>query len=74
MQQHSTNNPDVLSLNFVTRAVAARLLAMSEQTLANLAWRNQGPPFVRLSARCVRYNVEDLIAWAKAHEVRFEAE
>jgi len=40
MQQQDPKYPDVLSPDFITRRVAARLLSMSEQTLANLAWRN----------------------------------
>jgi hypothetical protein len=74
MQQQDPKHPDFLSPDFVTRRVAARLLALSEQTLSNMAWRNQGPPYVRLSARCVRYKVDDLLAWAKGREIRPEAE
>jgi predicted DNA-binding transcriptional regulator AlpA len=56
------------------RVEAAQFLGLKEQTLANLAWKNQGPPFIRLSARCIRYSVDDLLAWTKSHEVRPEAE
>jgi hypothetical protein len=59
---------------YLTRKEAAEILKLEEQSLANLAWKGQGPTFVRLSARCVRYNLQDLLAWAKVHEVRHEAE
>jgi hypothetical protein len=64
----------ILKGRLLKRVEAANFLGLKEQTLANLAWKNQGPPFIRLSARCIRYSVEDLLAWAMSHEVRPEAE
>ena len=53
---------------FLTRAEAAQFLSISPATLANFAWRGCGPPIIRLSGRCVRYDIEALIAWAKSKE------
>jgi predicted DNA-binding transcriptional regulator AlpA len=55
---------------FLNRVEAAELLGLRPQTLANLTWLNSGPPYVRLSARCLRYDRDELIAWMKAREVR----
>lgn len=55
---------------FLTRDEAAKFLGLRPQTLANLSWRNEGPPFIRLSARCIRYDRDDLLAWMRAREVR----
>jgi predicted DNA-binding transcriptional regulator AlpA len=55
---------------FLTRAEAAAFLGLRPQSLANMSWLNTGPPFVRLSIRCVRYDREDLLAWMKAREIK----
>jgi predicted DNA-binding transcriptional regulator AlpA len=55
---------------FLSRAEAAAFLGLRPQTLANLTWQNAGPPYVRLSSRCLRYDRDELIAWMKQREVR----
>jgi len=44
---------------------AAVMLGLSRRTLEN--WRNgeknTGPAFIRLSSRCIRYNVDDINNW-----------
>jgi predicted DNA-binding transcriptional regulator AlpA len=55
---------------FLSREEAARFLGLGVQTLANLAWKNEGPPAIRLSRRCVRYDIYELVSWMKAKEVR----
>jgi hypothetical protein len=55
---------------FLTRDEAARFLGLRPQTLANLTWQNAGPPYVRLSSRCIRYDLGELLSWMKAREVR----
>lgn len=55
---------------FLSRDEAAQFLGLRPQTLANLSWRNEGPPFIRLSERCVRYDLIELISWMKSREVR----
>ena len=55
---------------FLNRAEAAAFLGLRPQTLANLTWLNAGPPYIRLSARCLRYDRDELLAWMKAREVR----
>ena len=45
---------------------AAHALGLTPRTLQNWRWNGQGPAFVRVSSRCVRYRVEDLEKWAAA--------
>jgi predicted DNA-binding transcriptional regulator AlpA len=63
-------------------AISSRAL-LSPQELAVLlnvtmscvvAWRNrrQGPPYTRISARCIRYNFDDVQAWLAGRQQRVE--
>jgi hypothetical protein len=45
---------DDIEKKFLTRDEAALFLGLRPQTLANLTWQNAGPPYVRLSSRCLR--------------------
>lgn len=42
---------------------AARLLGFKVRTLQTWRHRGGGPPFIRVSPRCIRYRKEDLLAW-----------
>ena len=48
----------------------AEVLGWSRQTLANKRWAGEGPPYLKLSGRCVRYDLDEVLKWAKSHEVR----
>lgn len=48
---------------FVRPEEAGRILGLSPSTLAKWRMTGDGPPFQKLSARCVRYAVADLEAW-----------
>lgn len=72
MENSEMRNMDLEKL--LKRSEAAEITGWKTQTLANRAWKGQGPPFIRLSSRSIRYRLGDLLAWAKAHEVRHEAE
>jgi hypothetical protein len=50
----------VATLN--TRA-AARYIGLSKSTLEKARVYGGGPPFVRVTARAIRYRIEDLDAW-----------
>lgn len=45
---------------------AAAVLGLKPRTLENWRQSGDGPPFVRISSRCVRYRPADLEAWADA--------
>ena len=55
---------------FLTREQAAEFLGLKAQTLANMTWRGEGPPNIRISSRCIRYDLDELVAWAKSLEIR----
>lgn len=42
---------------------AASALGLKPRTLQEWRRRGYGPPYVRLSSRCVRYDVRDLRTW-----------
>lgn len=49
---------------FLTTEEAAGLLGLSRKTLERWRLTGEGPKFVRLSSRCVRYREADLDEWA----------
>lgn len=51
--------PDVL----INETRAAELLSVNPRTMQQWRLRGVGPPFVRISSRCVRYRYRDLQAW-----------
>lgn len=50
----------------LTREQAARMLAISPRTLERYDAAGNGPGFVRIGPRMVRYDEEACRAWAKA--------
>ena len=64
----SRRETEVFSPNaeFITEKQAAKKLALAPRTLRNWRVRGCGPPFIRISARCIRYRVSDIEAWASA--------
>jgi predicted site-specific integrase-resolvase len=50
----------------LTRAEAAEVLKLREQTLANWAGTGKGPPVVRIG-RAVRYRLSDLTRYVDEH-------
>lgn len=48
----------------LTEAEAAELLGFTPRFLQNRRVRGDGPPYVAVSARAVRYLPEDLRSWA----------
>lgn len=47
----------------VSTSKAADLIGVSKRTMEAWRLRGEGPPFVRISKRCVRYRIEDLEGW-----------
>ena len=48
---------------FFTTAEAANLLSLQASTLHQWRWSGQGPKFVRLGTRSIRYRHQDLLDW-----------
>jgi len=49
---------------FMDRAMTARYADVTVRFLENRAIKGGGPPFVRVSAKCVKYRKKDVDAWA----------
>jgi predicted DNA-binding transcriptional regulator AlpA len=58
----------------VSQRQAAEMLGLSARTLESMRLKCIGPSFVRLSRRCVRYQVVDIQAWIEQHRVKTENE
>jgi hypothetical protein len=56
------------SVVYVTPAEVAARFRWTEREVRNRRARGQGPPFVRLGRRTVRYRLADLLAWEQAQE------
>jgi hypothetical protein len=58
----SANADDVMG-NHLNTAEAAEWLGLSERTLEDWRADEVGPVYVKISPRCIRYAMEDLIKW-----------
>ncbi len=50
----------------LTEEQAAAAIGLSQRFLQARRYRGDGPRFVRISSRCVRYRRQDLEAWIQA--------
>ncbi len=46
---------------------AADFIDLKPRTLQGMRYRGRGPPFVRISSRCIKYRRIDLLRWAEDH-------
>ncbi len=58
-------NADDTGLQLLTEKETARLLGMTPRFLQARRVRGNGPPFVRISSRAIRYRVSDLDRWIR---------
>lgn len=58
-QRQMSGAPDVL----MKESQAAKILCVSPRALQKWRSNGRGPPFVRISARCIRYRMKDLAKW-----------
>lgn len=59
----SSNKPDApTGKKFGTKKDVAKLLGVSERSVCNLL--QKGLPHLRITARCTRYSLADVEAWA----------
>jgi predicted DNA-binding transcriptional regulator AlpA len=56
------------------RPLTAKYIGVTPRCLENWAVTGEGPAFVRLSARCVRYRKKDIDAWADSRLVSSTSE
>lgn len=65
MKELSVNGSVPSNLALIDEADAARFLDLSKRCLQAWRCRGGGPPFIRISSRCIRYRIADLIAWSE---------
>ncbi len=51
----------------LTETEVARILGFSVRTLQKWRVRGEGPPFMKVSARAIRYRRSDIKAWVEAN-------
>jgi len=51
---------------------AGRLLGVEPKTLANWRYLGKGPSYIKISPRCIRYRVVDLINYLEKRKVALE--
>lgn len=56
-----SQDPDVL----LRETQAAQLLNLTPRALQSWRARNCGPPYIRISSRCIRYRRKDVVAWVQ---------
>lgn len=47
----------------------AELLQLSASTLEDWRWKREGPPFIRISRGCIRYEESDIMKWLETRRV-----
>lgn len=57
-----------------SEAQAARLLGLAKKTLQKYRLTGEGPRYVRVSARCIRYRLIDLRTWQESKLVSSTSE
>jgi hypothetical protein len=60
---HTASKPVVVPCPLLTEKEAATLLNVTSSCLQAWRYRGDGPPFIKISARCVRYKWTDLQEW-----------
>jgi hypothetical protein len=61
-----------MTAHVVGSSEAARFLGVEHRTLESWRRLRKGPRFIRYSARCVRYRLQDLQAWLDAQTIETE--
>lgn len=59
MEQANSTTP----VKLLTPDEAANELGLSKSYLAKLRWNGNGPTYVRIAKRAIRYSREDLASW-----------
>ena len=59
---------------FYNEVRAAQRIDVSPRTLQKWRVTGDGPPFMQLSSRCIRYRHADLMQWAQQHRRRSTSE
>lgn len=68
-----TSSNDALD-RLIDERAAAEFLGYTVRALQNWRVRGGGPPYIRVSARSIRYRRRDMIEWAEARIERHTSE
>ena len=60
---------DTTTSDMLNQREAAKLIGVSPFTMNGWRHRRTGPPFIRISSRCVKYRRADVLAWLEARRV-----
>ena len=66
----ATRDPSAL----LNQSQAASLIGVSERTLECWRWKGNGPAFVKISSRAVRYRRQDIEKWVSERIQRSTSE
>ena len=58
-----------VGMKLLTTSQVAEKLQLSDSTLEDWRWKRLGPPFLRISRGCVRYDEDALEAWIQERMV-----
>lgn len=61
------SNTSIPTLILWSEKEVSRHTGFAVRTLQGWRIRGGGPPFVRISPRCIRYRPEDVNAWIQSH-------
>ena len=53
----------------MTTDEVAKLLGLTRAAMCQRRLRGNGPPYIKLGPRCIRYSLADVEAWLHAHRV-----
>lgn len=57
-------------MKLLTTSQVALMLQLSGATLEDWRWKRMGPPFVRISRGCIRYDEDSVEEWIKKRMVQ----
>lgn len=57
-----------MSDQLLTPKEVASICGVTPRTVGDWRQKGEGPPYVKLSSRVVRYRREDVLAWIASHE------
>ena len=66
-KQVTTLDPTFLSEQLIKEDEAALFLSVTKRALQQWRFNGSGPQYVRISKRCIRYRLKDLICWSEKY-------
>lgn len=56
----------------LTERDAARMISMSVDWLRERRWHGDGPPYLRIGSKAIRYERDEVLAFMRSHRVENE--